>query len=180
MSTVLTSGYGKPVPKNFDDKYQHKFFCDIVQGDVSNVVRQENSVAVKALANIPTGSIAIIDAQGYGVAGVKSEDTALAVIPQIVIVGTEHGNVHSEKGNSGCGLITMVPLTQGKTVLTTVFAEAEYKVGTKLTAADLGNGFYGVKPAEEGDVIVGIVRAIPEKTHYGVKGLLFDANFIPA
>jgi uncharacterized cupin superfamily protein len=179
MSTVLTQAYGKPMPGEFIAKYQHKFFCNIVQGDVSNVVRQENSVAVTAGTVIPTGTIAYIDDKGLGVAGIKASTATEAVIPQIAIVGTEHGNVYSEKGNSGCGLITLVPLTQGKTIMTTVFdSAATYKVGTLLTAKEL-DGVWGVAPAAEGDVVVGIVRATPDKTHYGVKGIIFDANFIP-
>lgn len=180
MSTVLTQAYGKPMPSEFLAKYQHKFFCNIVQGDVSNDVRQENSVAVKAGTTIPTGSIAYIDENGLGVAGVIASTDTVAVIPQIAFVGTEHGNVHSEKGNSGCGLITLIPLTQGKTIMTTVFdSAATYKVGTKLTVIDLGEGLYGVAPAQAGELVVGIVRAVPGKTHYGVNGIIFDAEFIP-
>lgn len=179
MSTVLTKAYGVPEPVNFDKKYQHKFFCDIVQGDVSNVVRQENSVAFKAGEVMPTGTLAYIDADGRGVAGIASSDATTAIIPQIVTVGTEHGNVYSEKGNSGCGLVTLVPLTQGKTIMTSVFdTAATYKVGTMLTGKKLDN-VWGVAPAAAGDVVVGIVRAIPDKTHYGVRGIIFDANFIP-
>lgn len=183
MNTVLTKSYGVPEPANFDAKYQHKFFCDIVQGDVSNVVRQENSVAFKAGEVMPTGSIAYIDADGRGVAGIGASTDTTACIPQIVLVGTEHGNVRSEKGNSGCGLVTLIPLTQGKSIMTTVFdAAATYKVGTLLTGKEVtvGNAkVWGVAPAAKGDVIVGIVRAIPDKTHYMVKGIVFDANFIP-
>lgn len=182
MSTLLTKAYGVPQPKSFSEKYQHKFFCNIVQGDVSNDVRQENSVSFKAGEFMPTGSIAYIDANGQGVAGLGKSTATEAIIPQIVFVGSEHGNVSSERGNSGCGLITLIPLTQGKTIMTTVFdKDASYKVGTILTAKEVTIGdkkVYGVAPAAAGEVQVGIVRAVPGKTHYGVDGIIFDANYV--
>ena len=183
MNTLLTSGYGKPIPANFKSKYVHKYFCDVVQGDVSNDVRQENSVAVAAGAWIPTGSISFIAASTDGkntMASVAKHDS----VPQIVIVGTEHGNVHSELGNSGCGLITMVPLTAKNTFMTTVFEEGTYAVGDKLTVKQLvfnDKQVLAVAKASGNadEVIVGIVRAGAAKTHYGIDGIMFDAYYQP-
>ena len=179
MNTLITSGYGKAIPANFNAKYVHKYFCDVVQGDVSNDVRQENSVAVTLGACIPTGSIAFIESTADGkntVATTKDNGS----VPQIVFVGTEHGNVHSEFGNSGCGLITTIPLTAKNTFMTTVFHEGTYAVGDKLTAKALDNGVVAVAKAAEGDMIVGIVRAGVAKTHYGINGIMFDAYYQPA
>lgn len=184
MNTLLTSGYGKPIPANFKAKYVHKYFCDVVQGDVSNDVRQENSVAVAAGAWIPTGSISFITASKdvnntNTMATVEAHDS----IPQIVIVGTEHGNVHSELGNSGCGLITMIPLTAKNTFMTTVFVEGTYNVGDKLTVMKAevnGKEVLAVAPwTAEDQIVVGIVRAGAAKTHYGINGIMFDAFYQP-
>jgi hypothetical protein len=182
MNTLITSGYGKAIPANFNAKYVHKYFCDVVQGDVSNDVRQENSVAVNLGAWIPTGSIAFIAGteDGKNTIATVTEKTG---VPQIVIVGTEHGNVHSEFGNSGCGLITMIPLTAKNTFMTTVFEEGTYAVGDKLTVKEItfnGKTVLGVAKAADGDMIVGIVRAGVAKTHYGINGIMFDAYFQPA
>lgn len=182
MNTLITSGYGKSVPANFADRYVHKYFCDVVQGDVSNDVRQENSVSVAAGAFIPTGSICFIAANGNNVVATSEDNNS---VPQIVFVGTEHGNVHSEKGNSGCGLITTIPLTAKNTFMTTVFEDAVYAIGDKLTVKSVtinGKEVLAVSKAAEGDMIVGIVRAVPSKdvkTHYGVPGIMFDAYFQP-
>ena len=177
--SLITNSYAKPDPTQFNDQYKHKYFCEVVQGDVSNDVRQENSVAVKAGA----GSIAYIDANNFGVAGLGESTDLKAVIPQIVYVGCEHGNVFSEKFNSGCGLITTHPLTAGNTYMTTVFdAEGKYEVGSKLTAKEItfeGKKVFAVTPATSADdVIIGIVRAVPAMHHHGVKGILFDAYFV--
>lgn len=182
--SLITKSYGMPDPNQFNDQYKHKYFCEVVQGNVSNVVRQETSVAVKANTWIPTGSIAFVDEDGFAAAGLGiSTDTKVAV-PQVVFVGTEHGNVFSEKYNSGCGLITMIPLTANNDIMTTVYdAEGTYTVGTLLTAKAItfdGKSVYAVTPAAAGETVIGIVRTAPEMHHNGVRGLIFSAYFKPA
>lgn len=182
--SLITNSYGKPDPKQFNDQYKHKYFCEIVQGDVSNDVRQESSVAVKAGTWLPTGSIAYIDEQNFGAAGLGTNSATKVSVPQIVFVGTEHGNVFSEKFNSGCGLITMHPLTANNDYMTTVYdVEGSYSVGTLLTAKKItfdGKDVFAVSPAAEGDTVIGIVRAVPDMHHHGVKGLIFSSYFRPA
>ena len=182
--SLITNSYGKPDPKQFNDQYNHKYFCELVQGDVSNDVRQENSVAVTAGTWLPTGSIAYINANKQGVAGIGENSATKVTIPQIVYVGTEHGNVFSEKFNSGCGLITTHPLTTNCDYMTTVFdAAASYEVGTMLTAKEIdfdGKKVFAVTPAAEGETVIGIVRAVPAMHHLGVKGIVFSAYFRPA
>lgn len=182
--SLITNSYGKPDPTQFNDQYKHKYFCEVVQGDVSNDVRQENSVAVKAGSWLPTGSIAYIDENKFGVAGLGTNSDTKVAVPQIVFVGTDHGNVFSEKYNSGCGLITLHPLTANRDYMTTVYdVEGSYEVGTLLTAKTFkfdGKDVCGVTPAAAGDTVIGIVRAVPDMHHNGVKGLIFSAYFRPA
>ena len=163
--SVITKSYGTPDPTQFNDQYKHKYFCEVVQGDVSNVLRQERSVAVKAGTVLPTGSIGFIDENNY--AAMTGE------IPFIVFVGTEHGNVFSEKFNSGCGLITMLPLHCGNDYMTSVFDGelTSYKPNTKLTFKD-----NKIAVAGEGDTVIGLVRAA-DKHHLGVDGVVFTACY---
>ena len=165
--SVITKSYGTPDPTQFNDQYKHKYFCEVVQGDVSNVVRQERSVAVVAGTVLPTGSIGFINDKNQAVQELEGG------IPYIVYVGTEHGNVFSEKYNSGCGLITMLPLHCGNDFMTTVFEGnvTDFKPNAKVT---FKNNKLAV--AGEGDVVIGIVRAA-DKHHLGCDGVVFTACY---
>lgn len=175
--SVITKSYGTPDPTQFNDQYKHKYFCEVVQGDVSNVVRQERSAAVKAGTVLPTGSVGFIDENGYAVNELEGG------VPFIVFVGTEHGNVFSEKYNSGCGLITMLPLHCGNDYMTTVFKgdKSEFKANAKVVLADVeidGKTVKAIAPSTgaEGEVVVGIVRAA-DKHHLGCDGVVFTACY---
>ena len=181
--SLITKSYGTPDLTQFNDQYKHKYFCEVVQGEVSNDVRQENSVAVKANTWLPTGSIAYIGDDNFAAAGLGTSSATKVTVPQIVHVGTEHGNVFSEKYNTGCGLISMIPLTANNNIMTTVYdAAGTYTKGTLLTAKEFtfdGHTVVGVTPAADGDTVIGIVQTAPELSHYGVKGLIFSAYFRP-
>ena len=69
--SVITKSYGTPDPTQFKDQYKHKYFCEVVQGDVSNVVRQERSVSVVAGTVLPTGSIGFINDKNQAVTDYK-------------------------------------------------------------------------------------------------------------
>ena len=177
--SVITESYSMPNPAEFTEQYKNKYFCEIVQGQVSNDVRQERSASVVAGTVLPTGSIGYIDENGIAING----GTSAGPIPYIVTVGTEHGNVFSELGNSGCGLITMVPLTADNDIMTTVFGGSfsEYKPNTKLTIGKElidGVSVSVIAPATGGDneTIVGVVRSAGNY-HAGVKGVVFSAAF---
>lgn len=188
--SVITASYSKPIIADFNDKYVHPYFCEVVQGDVSNVVRQERSCAVVTGTFLPTGSIAYLNADGNGnfIAGSTfSGGTTQAAIPYIVTVGTEHGNVHSEKYNSGCGLITCIPLTVGNDIMTTVFGGSisQYTANTKLvvgTATITVDGatktVNAIAPSTGGadEVVVGVVRSAGTY-HNGGNGVVFTAAF---
>lgn len=163
--SVITQGYGVADPKVFTDQVTHKYFCEVVQGDVSNVLRQERSVAVTAGLELPTGSIGFIGADGKAA---KTGD-----IPYIVFVGTEHGNVFSERGNSGCGLITMLPLFAGNDYMTTVFDGelTTFTEGVKLTYKE-----NKIAVAGTDDPVIGVVRSAG-KHHLGPNGVVFTACF---
>ena len=185
MNTLVVQGRGVAKPADFTPQSKRQYFCDIVQGDVSNDVRLENSLSVAAGSWAPTGSIVYADkAVAIPGSGPSSAAATTVVVPQIVTVGTENGNVTSEFGNSGCGLITAVPLDAKNVILTTVYdASATYTVGGMLTVKKIsfnGNEVYAVAPAAaKTDLIVGIVEAAPAMTHYEVKGILFKAYFQP-
>ena len=175
--SVITKSYGTPDPTQFNDQYKHKYFCEVVQGDVSNVVRQERSASVVAGTCLPTGSIGFINDKNQAVNELEGG------IPYIVFVGTEHGNVFSEKYNSGCGLITMLPLHCGNDYMTTVFKgdKADFKVNAKVVLADVEIDGKTVKAiaqstGAEGEVVVGIVRAA-DKHHLGCDGVVFTACY---
>lgn len=184
MKTLITANFGTPEPANFKDQYQHKYFCEIVQGEVSNDVRIENSVPFTVGEWMPTGSIAFI-ADGHAKAGAGESTGTKMIIPQIVYVGMEHANVQSEKFNSGCGLITTIPLNVTNKYMTTIFnAEDTYEQGDLLTVGKFmfdGKEVYGVKKATAAtDLIVGIVDTPPMKHHLGPMGIVFVARFQPA
>lgn len=178
--TAITANYGMPDPKQFKDQYKHKYFCDIVQGEVSNDVRLENSVPYTAGLWMPTGSFGYINATGVAVAGAPANTATQIFIPQVVFVGTEHANVASEKFNSGCGLITTIPLNVANRIMTTVYNTAKtYTKGAALTIKALkidGKDVYGLDIAADSDKVVGIVDS-EGPTHYGVRGLVFTACF---
>lgn len=185
MNTLVVQGRGVAKPADFTPQSKRQYFCDIVQGDVSNDVRVENSLSVAAGTWAPTGSIVYADkAVAIPGAGPSSATGINITVPQIVTVGTENGNVTSEFGNSGCGLVTSVPLDAKNVILTTVYdASATYTVGGALTVKKItlnGKEVYAVAPAAaKTDLIVGIVEAVPAMTHYEVKGILFKAYFQP-
>lgn len=184
MKTLITANFGTPNPADFKDQYQHKYFCEIVQGEVSNDVRIENSVPFTVGEWMPTGSIAYIE-NGAAKAGAGTSTATKLVIPQIVYVGMEHANVMSEKYNSGCGLITTIPLNVTNKYMTTVFDEEDtYAPGDLLTVGSFtfdGKTVQGVKKATTGkEVIVGVVDTAPMKHHLGPMGIVFVARFQPA
>lgn len=183
MATLVTQGRGVADPKTFTAQAKRQYFCDIVQGDTSNDTRLENSLSIAANTWAPTGSIVYID-NAKAVPGVGTNSATSISIPQIVTVGTDHGNVTSEFGNSGCGLVTTVPLDAKNQILTTVYdTDATYSVGTALTAKKItfdGKEVVAVSPAASGQTVIGIVAAVPAMTHYEVKGILFNAYFKPA
>lgn len=184
MKTLITANFGTPNPADFKDQYQHKYFCEIVQGEVSNDVRIENSVPFTVGEWMPTGSIAYIE-KGAAKAGAGESTGTKLVIPQIVYVGMEHANVQSEKFNSGCGLITTIPLNVTNKYMTTIFdAEDSYEQGDLLTVGSFkfdGKDVYGVKKAAAAtDLVVGVVDTPPMKHHLGPMGIIFVARFQPA
>lgn len=184
MSTLITKGRGVANLAGFSAQYKHKYFCDIVQGNTSNDTRIENSLAIGAGTWAPTGSIIFRDENGVAKPGAGTASATNVKVPQIVYVGTEHDNVTSEQGNSGCGLITTIPLNVDNLIMTTIYnADDTYAEGDLLTVKAFqfeGKEVYGVAKAAEGDVVVGIVNAAPAMTQYEVMGILFDAYFKPA
>lgn len=182
--SVITESYSMPIITDFNDQYKNKYFCEVVQGQVSNDVRQERSASVTAGTVLPTGSIGYINENGVAVNALTGGTAAnTAAIPYIVTVGTEHGNVRSEKYNSGCGLITMIPLTAGNDFMTTVFGGSitAFAPNTKLVVGSVvidGETVGAIAPAT-GDVsetVVGVVRSAGDY-HAGVKGVVFSAAF---
>ena len=173
-----------PKIDQFNDQYKNKYFCEVVQGQVSNDVRQERSAAVMAGTVLPTGSIGYINENGVAVNTLAGSTVAnSAAIPYIVTVGTEHGNVFSEKYNSGCGLITMIPLTAGNDIMTTVFGGSisAYTPTLKLAVGSKtidGVSVSVIAPAtgDQDEVVVGVVRSAG-KYHAGVDGVVFSAAF---
>ena len=183
MSTLITQGRGVANPAGFTAQYKHKYFCDIVQGNTSNDTRLENSLAVNAGTWAPTGSIVYAD-NATAKPGVGSASATNIQVPQIVTVGSEHDNVTSEFGNSGCGLITAIPLNADNLIMTTVYkVDDTYAKGDLLTAKEIdfdGKKVVGIAKAAEGETVIGIGHTAPAMTQYEVTGILFDAYFKPA
>ena len=168
--TLVTSMNGVPAPQNFPANATRKFLCEIVQGEVSNVTRVEFSVKAPANAFMPAGSIVYVDA------ATNSATTEAVGIPCIVRVGTENANVNSTFGNSGCGLITVLPLNVPNLIATSVFG-GTIAAGDKLYVGDVvvaGGTVKGLTNAGSGDV-VGIAKTAPKKHHTGPMGIVFSA-----
>ena len=169
-NTLVTSMNGVPDPAIFPANTVRKFLCEIVQGEVSNVTRVEFSVKAPANAFMPAGSIVYVD-------GATNAATTEAVsIPCIVRVGTENGNVASTFGNSGCGLITVLPLNVPNVIATSVYG-GNIVAGDKLYVGDVevaGGTVKGLTNVGSGDVVA-IAKSAPKKHHTGPMGILFEA-----
>ena len=180
--SVITESYSMPKLDQFNAQYKHPYFCEVVQGQVSNDVRQERSASVTVGTVLPTGSIGYINENGVAV-NTLAGSTTTAAIPYIVTVGTDHGNVFSEKNNSGCGLITMVPLTAGNDIMTTVLGGSigQFTPNTKLVVGSVeinGATVGAIAPAtgDASETVIGVVRSAGDY-HAGVKGVVFTAAF---
>lgn len=171
--SIITNSYGvvgSETMSGFNAKNTRKYVCEVVQGEVSNLVRQEVSLTVPAGAEFPTGTIVFVGANN--VASLTKGDNP---VPHIVFVGTEHENVNSELGNSGCGLITAIPLNVPNVIVTSVITDETFTVGAKVYANADGELSVTAEESEIANTFVGIVRAVG-KHHTGPKTVMFMAG----
>ena len=180
MATIANNRFPVGNPANFRELTKGKYSCYVYQGDKSDEQFME-SAAVKADANIPTGTIAYIDADGFATT-TKPTVTNGVAIPYIVKVGTDHRTVKSEKYNAAGGLVTLLPLTGYFRIVTTgIDATCTYTPGTYLCvkAVDGVNVLVPKGTASAGTDVVGIVDGFGSEVKQN-SAVAFTAFFRPA
>ena len=154
----------------------------VFQGDTKRADRIQNAPYIKAGANLPSGSICMIDDMNEA----SIYDAALNAVPHFVLLGTENEGVISQEGNIAGGVITTIPVTGYYRLQTQLFDKSKtYKANEFLTVGSFEFDEFGtVTGLTNGatpytDVVAGIVCKPVFKDAAGRETLTFDAYFLP-
>jgi hypothetical protein len=157
----------------------------VFQGDDRRTMRMQDSPFIAAGANLPSGSICMIDDQNIAKA-YDSEAIAANAVPNFVMLGTENEGVSSQEGNIAGGIITTYPVTGYYRFQTQLFDKSKtYARNEFLTVAEYDfDGFGKVTGLVNGatpytDVVAGIVCKPVYNDAAGRATLTFDAYFLP-
>lgn len=157
----------------------------VFQGDKEHTQRMQNAPYIAAGANLPSGSICMIDDKNIAKA-YDAEALAANAVPHFVILGTENEGVISQEGNIAGGILTTVPMTGYFRICTQLFDKSKtYKANEFLTVAEFTFGDFGtVTGLVNGatpytNVVAGIVCEPIAKDAAGRDTLKFDAYFLP-
>ena len=167
--------------------FKRKYVAVVYQGDTAFLNPFRDTVAFATGVNLPTGSIAYVDAStGLATPGVGAATATNCPVPYLVYVGNDQKSVISQEGNIAGGKVSLIPCTGYFRVTTTIFdTEATYAAGDFLTAdVKAFDGLTGVGVATNGakayeDVVIGIADGAAGVDHFDLPTLRFTCYFIP-
>ena len=185
--TAFNEGWGSGNNEAKASPFKRKYVATVYQGDTQLIARFQDSASYAVDANLPTGSICYINADGQAVAGLPVATPTNCPVPGVVVVGNDQKSVISQKGNIAGGIVTVLPCTGYYRIQTTVFDSSKsYAAGDYLTATTATfDGLSGVGLATKStngvytDLIIGIVDKPVVSDHFDLPTLSFTCNFIP-